>query len=124
MDRLKILNLRENSNKWVIGSPPAVTDSSFQSEVLQAAYANDYEAVKYILDEEMHRHPEPIEEFYFVLRGRMTLLVEDETYHINEKEILRVPANYCHKISDMAEDIEFLNFRAPPSDRTTKMTCK
>ena len=124
MTRLKILNLREHCNNWVIGSPPAVKDPSFQSEVMQAAYANDYEAVKYILDDEMHRHPEPIEEFYFVLKGRMTLVVENETYDINEKEILRVPANYCHRISDITEDIEFLNFRAPPSDKTTKIICR
>jgi len=123
MAQLKIINLRENSN-WIIGSPPAVTDPSHQSKAIQIAYADDFEAVKYLLDEPMHSHTEPIDEIYFVLRGKLALVVDNETYHINEKEMLRVPANYCHKIVDLMEDIEFLNIRAPPSDRTTKIICK
>ena len=118
------LNLATEQNRWIIGIPPAVPeDSRFASKVIQVNYQKRPAKKELLKNEKRHSHPEPIEEFYLVLRGTLDVEVEEETLTVGERQILCVPPDKCHRVVNLSDDAEFLVFRAPVSTNKTKKEC-
>jgi mannose-6-phosphate isomerase-like protein (cupin superfamily) len=118
------LNLATEQNRWIIGSPPAVPESSrFSSRVIQVNYQKQPSKKELLKGEKRHSHPQPIEEFYLVLRGSIEVEVGKETLAVGERQILCVSPDECHRVVDLSDDAEFLVFRAPLSTDETKVEC-
>jgi mannose-6-phosphate isomerase-like protein (cupin superfamily) len=118
------LNLATEQNRWIIGSPPAVPEGSrFSSRVIQVNYQKQPSKKELLKSEKRHSHPEPIEEFYLVLRGRIDVEVEKETLTVGARQILCVSPDECHRVVDLSDDAEFLVLRAPLSTDQTKVEC-
>ena len=118
------LNLATEQNRWIIGTPPAVPEGSrLASEVIQVNYQRRPAKKELLKNEKRHSHPEPIEEFYLVLRGTLEVEVEAEALTVGERQILCVPPDKCHRGIDLSDDAEFLVFRTPISTSETKKEC-
>lgn len=118
------LDLATEQNHWIIGIPPAVPeDSRFASTVIQVNYQKRPAKKELLKNEKRHSHPEPIEEFYLVLKGTLDVEVEEESFTVGERQILCVPPDKCHRVVDLSDDAEFLVFRTPISTDHTKKEC-
>lgn len=122
MTNIKIRNLNEAKNKWVIGTLPAVKEPSFQSKVLQIKYNYKPDKTKF-KEETYHKHSTPIEECYLCINGALHIEIEGKKFLLKSNEILNVPPNQCHKIIDFSDDVIFFVIRSPISDNSTKITC-
>jgi len=122
-----ILDLNENKNKWIIGTPDAVDKLEFYSEQVQVKnnkVNGEDEKQRLIAKETFHRHALPIKEYCLVLTGTLKVKVENEEHEVNRMNLLVVRHSKCHKVSDCSSDVEYLTIRAPASDDFTKMDCK
>jgi mannose-6-phosphate isomerase-like protein (cupin superfamily) len=118
------LNLATEQNRWIIGTPPAVPeDSRLASKVIQVNYQMRPVKEELLKNEKRHSHPEPIEEFYLVLKGTLDVEVEAEVLTVGERQILCVPPDKCHRVIDLSDDTEFFVFRTPISTNETKKEC-
>lgn len=110
------LNDPKNCNRWIVGVPPQVPESSpFYSEQLQISYSKKLEK------ESEHWHTFPIEEYYLVLQGSLRVKVEDEIVNLRPMQLLAIPSRVRHKILDYAPDSEWFIIRAPISRKNTKV---
>ena len=63
----------------------------------------------------MHYH-ERSRQFFYVLRGTATLIVEKKTVVLGEREGMEIPLKVPHQLrNDSLEDLEFLVISAPKS---------
>jgi len=90
MTNIKIRNLNEAKNKWVIGTLPAVKEPSFQSKVLQIKYNYKPDKTKF-KEETYHKHSTPIEECYLCINGALHIEIEGKKFLLKSNEILNVP---------------------------------
>jgi len=116
-----IINVDEFPNKWIFGSPPEIKEGSyFNSNVMQVKYIKNPTKDDNILND-LHYHTDNIEEFYLVLNGSLIIEVDNKSYNLKQKEILRIPPKIKHKLCSYSDDIELLIFRAPPSREKNKV---
>lgn len=114
------LNNPENMNRWIIGGPPQVLESSpFSSEQTQVAYVKNIENGFLDKDPE-HYHLPPIEEFYLVLEGILKVKVEDEVITLKSMQILAIPPKKRHRILDHSRRLQYF-IRTPISTERTKI---
>lgn len=65
--------------------------------------------------EQLHKH-EFAEQFFFVLNGQASLIVEAETHILNPQQGLHVPAGVVHQLCNYGEDdLVFIVTSTPPS---------
>jgi len=124
MVKVALLDLKDpkNRNRWIIGTPKDVPKTSpFYSEQIQIAYVKNPQ--KGLLEkEEEHSHTPPIEEYYLILEGTLTVRVEDKEITIKPNQILTIPPEKRHKITNYTLPLQFFTIRAPISTKKTKMT--
>jgi len=125
MEEAYVLDLTEekNRNRWIIGTPPVVDKLEFYSEQIQIKY-NQKTDKEFINDEDYHKHPFPIKEYYLVLKGVLTVKVENSEFKVNPMNILVVHPFKCHKVIDCSLPLEYFTIRSPPSDETKKISCR
>ncbi len=117
------LDEKNNQNRWIIGTPPAVEkESPFYSGNMQINHIKQPKRDDFFSKEQKHSHNSPIEEIYLVLNGTLDLEISNQTVTIKSKELLVVPSEVIHQIKDFSDDIDFLVIRAPVSNDKTK-TC-
>ena len=61
-----------------------------------------------------HVHPESDDNLY-ILSGRATMRVADETFSIGPEDQITVPINTDHEIFDVTEDLLIYDVFAPPA---------
>jgi mannose-6-phosphate isomerase-like protein (cupin superfamily) len=124
MVKIALLNLEEpkNRNRWIIGTPEDIPKTSpFYSEQIQIAYVKNPQ--RGLLEKgEEHSHTSPIEEYYLVLEGTLTVKVEDKEITIKPNQILAIPPEKCHKITNFTLPLRCFTIRAPISTQKTKIT--
>jgi mannose-6-phosphate isomerase-like protein (cupin superfamily) len=122
MVKVTVVNLKEqkNWNHWIFGTPPAIAEgSNCHSNQLQISHVkNPSDELK---KEKKHAHRVPIEEYYLVLMGQLTVEVNDKKVKLEAKELLAVPPDVFHKVCDFSSDVEFLAIRSPVSSNETKV---
>ena len=125
MVSVSCLELRNSQlvNTWVIGTPPAVSDSKRFSTQIQIKYNSSKEKPIDRSGETYHRHIGSIEEYYLVLEGSLTLIVGGKPFQVRERELFAVPAHTCHKVTHFSDPVEYLTIRAPHSTEQTKVAC-
>lgn len=65
--------------------------------------------------EQSHKH-EFAEQFFFVLSGQATLIVDSVTHVLNAQQGLYVPARVVHQLCNYGDvDLEFIVTSTPPS---------
>lgn len=121
MVRARVINLRKvDCKKWAIGLPPDVgVKSARHSERIQIHYYLNREKRK-SLEEPYHAHTYPIEEYYFVLTGSITAIVDGKNMVVKAREILPVPPGVPHTVVAMTSNAEFLTLRTPVSTNKTR----
>lgn len=121
-----VLTLSEylGEGDWVIGTPKAVEKPERYSTQIQIKYHNSKLTGPLRKKETYHKHIGSIEEYYLVLDGTLTLCVEGEYYEVQNRELLAVPPNKCHKVVSLSDDVEYITFRAPYSGDMTKQECE
>jgi len=124
MVKIALLNLEapKNRNRWIIGTPEDIPKTSpFYSEQIQIAYVKNPR--KGLLEKgEEHSHKPPIEEYYLVLEGTLTVKVEDKEITIKPNQILTIPPKKRHKITNYTLPLRCFTIRAPISTQKTKIT--
>ncbi len=124
MVRVALLDLEEpkNRNRWIIGTPEDIPKTSpFYSEQIQIAHVKNPR--KGLLEkEEEHSHTPPIEEYYLVLEGTLTVKVENKEITIKPNQILTIPPEKRHKITNYTLPLRCFTIRAPISTQKTKIT--
>jgi mannose-6-phosphate isomerase-like protein (cupin superfamily) len=120
--RARVINLRKiDPRKWAIGLPPDVSvKSARHSERIQVNYYLNRDKRR-SLRETYHAHTYPIEEYYCVLTGSITVVVDGENKVVKAREILPVPPEVPHMVVAMASNAEFLVLRTPPSTEKTRI---
>lgn len=123
MNRVKVKDLNDPDtwNRWVIGTPEDVSESSqFYSKQIQIAYVNNPE--KGLLEKgKAHFHKPPIEEYYIVLEGALEVKVEEEIINVESMQILKVPPTKRHKITNYSLPLRFFTIRVPISTTETRI---
>lgn len=124
MPTISSINLIENKNTWILGTPDAVdVYSPGFSPSIQIKYNKEPCKKTHLKNETYHKHLENIVECYLVLNGWLKLLIENEEHCLKEREIIRVPSHHCHKVIDYSNDVEYMTIRAPASDESKKREC-
>jgi len=124
MVKVALLNLEapKNRNRWIIGTPEDIPKTSpFYSEQIQIAYVKNPR--KGLLEKGgEHSHTPPIEEYYLVLEGTLTVKVENKEITIKPNQILSIPPEKRHKITNYTLPLRCFTIRAPISTQKTKIT--
>jgi len=124
MVKVALLDLEEqkNRNRWIIGTPEDIPKTSpFYSEQIQIAYVKNPQ--RGLLEKgEEHSHTSPIEEYYLVLEGTLTVKVENKEITIKPNQILSIPPEKLHKITNYTLPLRCFTIRAPISTQKTKIT--
>ena len=119
------LNVPKNRNRWIVGTPNDVSKSSpFYSEQMQIAYVNNPEREWFFKMQKEHWHTPPIEEYYLVLQGTLKVKVEDSVIVLKPMQLLVVPPNKCHTITDFSSPLQYFLIRNSISGEKTKVECR
>jgi mannose-6-phosphate isomerase-like protein (cupin superfamily) len=124
MVKVAVLDLsdQKNWNRWVIGTPSDVPRSSpSYSEQVQIAFVNSPERGGFLKMQVEHYHTSPIEEYFLVLQGTLKVKVEDTMITLKPMQLLAVPPNKRHKITDHYPPLRYFLVRAPISVEKTKV---
>jgi mannose-6-phosphate isomerase-like protein (cupin superfamily) len=124
MVEVAVLDLKnqENWNRWIIGTPPAVSEKSpFHSEQIQIAFVNNPKKEDFLKIQVEHYHTSPIEEYFLVLQGTLKVKVEDTLIILKPMQLLAVPPNKRHTITDYSPPLQYFLIRAPISIEKTKI---
>lgn len=64
------------------------------------------------------QEPHTEDEIYFVVSGKATLMVGDESFPVHAGSVAFVPKGIDHRFVDIADDLNVLVFFAPPEGST------
>jgi len=124
LEKVAILDLNdeEHWNRWIVGTPDAVPESSpFYSTQIQVAYVNNPKREWFFKLQEEHWHT-TIEEYYLVLQGALKVKVEETILTVKPMQLLVVPPKKRHTIIDFSSPLQYFLIRAQNKD--TKMVTK
>jgi len=135
MKGLEIINLSdptyERDNR-VVRSPPyrtppeIIRSSPHYSDQVNINYRRIAEAGHHVPDkrERLHFHKSPIEKYYIVLEGKLSVLMDGEECELGPLQLLKVPPNTRHKRTDYFGPLAYIVIRAPKSTEATKIYCE
>jgi mannose-6-phosphate isomerase-like protein (cupin superfamily) len=112
------LDVDRNQNCWLFGFGSARFKSSHLCFAFLHFHTFDEANSGLGSRHQPHRH-ERSWEYYAVLRGSKTLIVEDEHVTVRGDEILELPPGICHTLIDRKAPFEGFTFRVPlePDDK-------
>jgi mannose-6-phosphate isomerase-like protein (cupin superfamily) len=86
--------------------------------VLQELYGSDNLSISYSVitnSSRPHKHKK-MEEVYFIIKGKATFKVGNETFPIKEGDIFSIPKNKFHCIYDVKKTVEIVVVTHPKFD--------